>query len=104
MDVNSIALDDTANDSRRGTKKMTKVHAGCNLAGQIKEELKLVFFRLQYVLRACECVLERCHVNPSCSSKSIVYPNIHCAHKPSPKHICSMNGSEDFNAIPITSS
>jgi hypothetical protein len=65
MDGNSIALDNTANDCRRGTKKMMKLKIGCNFAGQIKEELKPVFFSLQDALRACESVFERCHVSRS---------------------------------------
>jgi hypothetical protein len=65
MDGNSITLDNTANDCRRGAKKMTELQVGCNLAGQIKKELKPVLFSLQEALRACESVFERCRVSRS---------------------------------------
>ena len=65
MEGNGIARDNTANDCRRGTKKMTEFKVGCNLAGQFKEELNPVFFSLQEALRACESIFERCHVSRS---------------------------------------
>ena len=72
MDGNSIALDNTANDGRRDANKMTKLQVGCNLAGQIKEELKPVSFSLQDALRAFERVKVERVLYTGCISRSLL--------------------------------
>ena len=52
MDGNSIALDYTANDCRRGAKKMTKLRFNTIWLVWWRKKLKYVFFSLSGSLRA----------------------------------------------------